>query len=38
VDLAIKGPGHRHAQDDHELLERGMAIFDGLRSVLKQKT
>ena len=37
MDLAIKGLAAA-AQDDHELLERGMAIFEGLRSVLKQKT
>ncbi len=37
VDLAIKGLAAA-TQDDHELLERGMAIFDGLYSVLKQKT
>ena len=36
VDLAIKGLAAA-TQDDHELLERGMAIFDGLYSVLKQK-
>ena len=37
VDLAIKGLA-AGTQDDHELLERGMAIFDGLYTVLKQKT
>jgi len=37
VDLAIKGLAAA-TQDDHDLLERGMAIFDGLYSVLKQKT
>jgi hypothetical protein len=37
VDLAIKGLAAA-TQDDHELLERGMAMFDGLYSVLKQKT
>jgi len=37
VDLTIKGLAAA-TKDDHELLERGMAIFDGLYSVLKQKT
>jgi len=37
VDLAIKGLAEA-TQDDHDLLERGMAIFDGLYTVLKQKT
>ena len=37
VDLAIKGLA-AGTEDDHELLERGMAIFDGLYSVLKQTT
>jgi hypothetical protein len=37
VSLAIKGLAAA-TKDDHELLERGMAIFDGLYSVLKQKT
>jgi hypothetical protein len=37
VDLAIKGLAAA-TRDDHDLLERGMAIFDGLYSVLKQKT
>ncbi len=37
LDLAIKGLA-AGTQDDHELLERGMAIFDGLYSVLKQTT
>ena len=36
VDLAIKGLA-AGTQDDHDLLERGMAIFDGLYTVLKQK-
>jgi hypothetical protein len=36
VDLAIHGLAASTA-DDHELLERGMAIFDGLYSVLKRK-
>jgi hypothetical protein len=35
LDLAIKGLASA-TQDDHELLERGMAIFDGLYAVLKQ--
>lgn len=37
MDLAIKGLAAA-THDDHELLERGMAIFDGLYDVLKQKT
>jgi hypothetical protein len=37
VDLALRGLTAA-TQDDHELLERGMAIFDGLYRVLKQKT
>ena len=37
VDLAINGLVEATA-DDHELLERGMAIFEGLYAVLKQKT
>ena len=37
VDLAIKGLA-ASTQDDHELLERGMSLFDGLYSVLKQKS
>jgi hypothetical protein len=37
VDLTIKGLAES-TRDDHELLERGMAIFDGLYTVLKQKT
>ena len=37
MDLAIKGLAES-TRDDHELLERGMAIFDGLYTVLKQKT
>lgn len=36
VDLAIKGLAES-THDDHELLGRGMAIFDGLYTVLKQK-
>jgi hypothetical protein len=37
VDLAIKGLAAATLDDD-ELLERGMALFDGLYSVLRQKT
>jgi len=37
VDLAIKGLAES-TPDDHELIERGTAIFDGLYTVLKQKT
>jgi hypothetical protein len=37
VDLAINGLVEA-TPDDHELLARGMAIFDGLYTVLKQKT
>ena len=37
VDLAIKGLAAA-TEDDQELLERGMAIFDGLYTVLKKKT
>jgi len=36
IDLAIKALAEA-TQDDHELLERGMAIFDGLYAVLKRK-
>jgi hypothetical protein len=36
VDLAIRALAEA-TPDDHELLERGMAIFDGLYAVLKQK-
>jgi hypothetical protein len=36
VDLAIRGLAEATA-DDHELLERGMAIFDGLYTILKRK-
>src|SRR6266478_893447 len=36
VDLAIRALAEA-TPDDHELLERGMAIFDGLHSVLKQR-
>ena len=37
VDFAIRGLA-ASTQEDQELLERGMAIFDGLYTVLKQKT
>jgi hypothetical protein len=37
VDLAINGLVEA-TPDDHELLARGVAIFDGLYTVLKQKT
>lgn len=37
LDLAISGLA-ASTPDDHELLERGMAIFDGLYAVLKRKT
>ena len=37
VDLAILALAAT-LHDDHELLERGMALFDGLYDVLKQKT
>ena len=37
VDLAIRGLAEATA-DDQELLERGMAIFDGLDRVLRRKT
>jgi hypothetical protein len=37
VDLAITGLAEA-VPDDHELLDRGMALFDGLYRVLKQKT
>jgi hypothetical protein len=36
VDLAIRALAEATG-DDHELLERGMAIFDGLYAVLKRK-
>jgi hypothetical protein len=36
VDLAIRGLAEATA-DDHELLDRGMAIFDGLYTILKRK-
>ena len=37
LDLAIKGLAEA-TPDDQDLLERGMAIFDGLYTVLKRKT
>jgi len=37
VDLAINALVEATA-DDHELLERGMALFEGLYAVLKRKT
>ena len=37
VDLAIRGLAAA-TQDDDDLLERGMAMFDGLYAVLKQKS
>jgi len=37
LDLAVKGLAES-MPDDHELLERGMAVFDGLYAVLKRKT
>jgi hypothetical protein len=37
VDLAINGLVEA-TPDDHELIERGMTIFEGLYTVLKQKT
>ena len=37
LDLAIKGLAEA-TQEDQDLLERGMAIFDGLYTVLKRKT
>jgi hypothetical protein len=36
VDLAIRALAEA-VPDDHELLERGMTLFDGLYAVLKQK-
>ena len=36
VDLAIRGLAEA-TSDDHDLLERGTALFDGLYKVLKQK-
>lgn len=37
VDLAVRGLATT-IQEDEELLERGMVVFDGLYGVLKQKT
>src|SRR6266545_2017760 len=37
LDLAISGLV-ASIEDDHELLERGMALFEGLYTVLKRKT
>ena len=37
VDLAINGLVEA-TPDDHGLIERGMALFEGLYTVLKQKT
>ena len=37
VDFAIKGLVEA-TPDDHDLLERGMAMFDGLYAVMKRKT
>ncbi len=37
MDLAILALAAT-LHDDHELLERGMALFDGLYDVLKQKS
>lgn len=37
VDLAIKGLA-AGTQDDHELLDRGIAIFDGLYALLKRRS
>ena len=37
VDLAVRGLAEA-TPDDHDLLERGMAIFEGLYAVLKHKT
>ena len=37
VDLAIRALAEK-TPDDHELLERGTAIFDGLFTLLKRKT
>jgi hypothetical protein len=37
VDLAINALA-ASTPDDHELFERGVAIFEGLYTVLKQKT
>ena len=37
VDLAISALAASTA-DDHDLLERGIALFDGVLAVLKKKT
>jgi hypothetical protein len=37
IDLAIRGLASTH-NDDHELLERGTALFDGLYRAMSQKT
>jgi hypothetical protein len=37
VDLAIRALAEA-TSDDHDLLERGMALFDGLYAILKQKS
>jgi hypothetical protein len=37
VDFAIKGLAEA-TPDDQDLLERGMAILDGLYTVMKRKT
>jgi hypothetical protein len=37
IDLALQGVAAA-TQDDQELLERGMTMFDGLYAVLRQKT
>ena len=37
VDLAIRGMAAM-LHDDDDLLERGMAVFDGLYEALKQKS
>jgi hypothetical protein len=37
IDLALHGVAAA-TQDDHELRERGMTMFDGLNAVSKQKT
>jgi hypothetical protein len=36
VDLAIRGLAEA-TPDDHDLLERGLTLFDGLHAVLKRK-
>ena len=37
IDLAVSGLVAA-TPDDHELLERGMTLFDGLYATLKQRT